>query len=368
LTVSPHRPGKIDGRGHAVFELREPVTVSQAGHRKPKVILKEVMRRLAAVLGGDPGYTGVLTKNPCSPAWVVWGSGKMHNLVDLLNQLKAISGSSTSPLKKPVDNGSRNVAIFDSLRHWAYRTWSKWPSLSVGHAECLAQATRLNREFARPLHDAEIGHIAKSVANWCWKHRPTTCDRGRDHHLTAGLSQRAAAQIAGKETATRRREATDRKVQDAFDRLFSAGHLDPSARAIADEAGVSRDTVRRWRRRQLALRHDEICEKGVQTVHQMVAGCCSQPAPSGNERPMDGNTAKPCPSPVDEAPRNLAREQERGSAGQREIAAFAHRPSPGEFGRRAAGLSQARPRVVSIAEPLPPQAAAPAPRDLVQYP
>ena len=57
------RPGGI----HAVYALEVPVARHDAAHMLPLRYLAHVADRLSHHLGADPGYTGLITRNPINP-------------------------------------------------------------------------------------------------------------------------------------------------------------------------------------------------------------------------------------------------------------------------------------------------------------
>ena len=66
------RPGGI----HAVYALEVPVARHDAARSLPLSFLAHVADRLSYHLGADPGYTGLITRNPVNPGpecFTHWG-------------------------------------------------------------------------------------------------------------------------------------------------------------------------------------------------------------------------------------------------------------------------------------------------------
>jgi hypothetical protein len=143
------------------------------------------MRYLCAVeslmrerLQADQGFVGLLTKNPQHPMWLTLrGPRLVYDLAELAEHLPGLE--KYRPKRGRVDNVGlgRNVTLFDTLRHWAYRSvrdykragglegWNAWLSA------CNSRALVMNVDLfaGRELHGKEVWHIAKSVAKWTWQ-------------------------------------------------------------------------------------------------------------------------------------------------------------------------------------------------------
>jgi hypothetical protein len=144
------------------------------------------MRYLCAVeslmrerLQADPGFSGLITKNPIHPAWqTLRGPRMFYDLAELAEWLPGLEKH--IPKRGRVDSVGlgRNVTLFDALRKWAYESlrnykrvggldgWNEWNSA------CRTHALDVNAELfgVRLLDGREVWHIAKSVAKWTWQH------------------------------------------------------------------------------------------------------------------------------------------------------------------------------------------------------
>ncbi len=160
---------RTNGHGHLVYGLEVPV-IGQDFANKSVRYLEAVREGYRSRLGGDPGFAGVLTKNPRHPDWLLergvqklWTLGELAEFVEL---------PSVSTKKNQTEGGrGRNVDTFDRLRFWAYRNVSD-QRLRGREAWANAvhrQAEKFNSLNAPGLNQREVAHIAKSVSLWVWE-------------------------------------------------------------------------------------------------------------------------------------------------------------------------------------------------------
>jgi hypothetical protein len=165
---------KANGHAHLVYGLRAPVlTVSMEARQAPLRYLNAVESAFRAKLGGDDGYTGLITKNPTHPLWhTLRGPELAYELGDLaewvdLDRFKAKQGVKVGEVGL-----GRNVTVFDFVRLWAYKKVREYKGQQGGfvhwqkavYDRCMAR----NADFGRPLDSRETYHIARSVAKWTW--------------------------------------------------------------------------------------------------------------------------------------------------------------------------------------------------------
>ena len=231
-----------NGHAHSAWGLEVPVLVDGLGARDaPLRYLCAVESLMAERLQADPGFGGLITKNPAHPLWwTLRGPRLSYSLGELAEWLPGLEKH--RPKRRAPDQIGlgRNVALFDRVRHWAYRAirpywgtglqgWNAWLSL------CNSRALTYNADFLTPLHGREVWHLARSVAKWTW--RNTTAE---------GFSAWQAAQgrKAGIASGEARRQANAEKRAQAL-RMASERH---SSREIAAALGVDQSTVVRWLR------------------------------------------------------------------------------------------------------------------------
>jgi hypothetical protein len=166
---------RANGHAHLAYGLTAPVlTASMEARQAPLRYLAAVEGCFRAALGGDDGFSGLITKNPQHPHWwtlkgpqLSYDLGELAEYVDLA-KFKPRQGAKVAEIGL-----GRNVTAFDFLRLWAYREVRKYKGQPQGfvtwqnavYQRCLSR----NGDFATPMMSRECWHIAKSVAQWVWK-------------------------------------------------------------------------------------------------------------------------------------------------------------------------------------------------------
>lgn len=163
-----------NGHAHLSWALSAPVLIQGSGlHAKPLKWLAAIESSMRARLGGDPGFAGLITKNPASPFWRVFHSGAAYGLGELQEYLPDIPKHLPRRPAEQVGLG-RNCSLFDWLRHRAYREVGGYKSAKEQgvYVQWLTHlyhsALNRNGDFGTPLDHREVHWIAKSVAKWVW--------------------------------------------------------------------------------------------------------------------------------------------------------------------------------------------------------
>lgn len=232
---------KQNGHAHVVYGLSAPVLVDGLGARDaPLRYLCAVESLMREKLQADAGYSGLITKNPAHPLWMLLKGPRLaYDLGELAEYLPGIEKH--RPKKRVEEVGlGRNVTLFDALRKWSYKAvrgywggglqgWNAWVSSAN------SRALVLNADFKNPLGGNEVWHIARSVSKWTWR-----------TFSAEGFSQWQAAQGAkgGKASGKARLAASEDKRSSA--RLMAASGM--SLREIASELDVGKSTVSDWLR------------------------------------------------------------------------------------------------------------------------
>lgn len=178
-----------NGHGHCAVLLATPVSCYDASHVEPLRFYSAVERGITRRIRADRHYVGLITKNPLHPHWrVEWRCNRPYSLHELADWLFF---HDMRPDPRPDTMGAgRNVLIFEELRLIAYSEVRKFKKDGANldqwrdHLEMLA--TNINHQFvgysARkpdgrcnvgPLRPSEVRAIAKSVADWVWRHMST---------------------------------------------------------------------------------------------------------------------------------------------------------------------------------------------------
>ena len=199
VSINPHTTA-----GHIVYALKDPVTLTDAARRPPVNLLARIEHGLATVLDGDPGYTGILTKNPTHYLHpTLWGPQEarygLRELAHALSDLKALPQAGNARRNVQRSAVGRNVALFDETRTWAYKAIRRhWGAPQADWARAVhayawdTNETRIGNDFTTgPLPWQEVTHLATSIQKWTW------------HRLTPqGFTQRQT-QLARKAAAKR---------------------------------------------------------------------------------------------------------------------------------------------------------------------
>jgi len=243
-----------NGHGHALVYLAAGVTRTSAGRLAPLRYLAAIERGLCLAYGGDPAYSGLITKNPISKSWrTIERHDKLWTLDEIAAalDLKASNAKTFTPEPGEAYGSGRNVSLFDQTRFWAYSAirefWApdglpRWQGAVLGHVEAL------NGQFPAPLPYSEVKAIAKSIAKWTWQRTTPQGLRELIERTHTPEQQRERGRKAtnqpeaGKASGQVRWQA--KEAQRATARLMrAAGH---SYRAIGEALGVSLRTVHYW--------------------------------------------------------------------------------------------------------------------------
>lgn len=166
---------KANGHAHLAYGLRAPVlTVSMEARQAPIRYLNAVEAAFRARLGGDDGYSGLITKNPSHPLWwtlkgpqVAYELGELAEWVDL-ERFKARQGVKVAEVGL-----GRNITVFDFVRLWAYKRVKAFKCHPAGfeqwHSAVYDRCMARNGDFPTPLDSREVLHIARSVSKWTWR-------------------------------------------------------------------------------------------------------------------------------------------------------------------------------------------------------
>jgi hypothetical protein len=226
-----------NGHAHLVWGLRAPVLIeSDEARRAPIRFLVAVEAAFRAALGSDPGYSGLITKNPANSAWDVLRGPRLD--YDLGELAEYVQLPKHLPRRKPEEVGlGRNVTLFDWSRKWAYgrvlhhKTQSR--NFVLWQAELYEKAKSRNGDFVTPLTDGEVWHIAKSVAKWTWAHF------SQEERSTWAAKRGKIGGKIGMETRWGNNE--DKRASARL--MAAAGRTQTE---IADELEVTQKTISNW--------------------------------------------------------------------------------------------------------------------------
>ncbi|CDQ10203.1 protein of unknown function [Acidithiobacillus ferrivorans] len=167
---------QANGHGHALYFLSAGVCRASAAKLKPLRYLAAIEGSLCRQLEADPGFAGLITKNPLHDSWETWNlHDHRYSLGDLAEylDLSAANAKAYRATVKEAHGLGRNVTMFDDGRIWAYRAirehWApngldRWAKVVLERLESI------NGQFQAPLSFSEVKATAKSISKWTWAH------------------------------------------------------------------------------------------------------------------------------------------------------------------------------------------------------
>jgi hypothetical protein len=230
---------KENGHAHLSYGLTAPVLTGDGSRDAPLRYLCAIDAAYRAMLRADPGYSGLITKNPFHPLWrVLQGTTHMYDLGELSEYVELDKHTLKSGTKVEEVGLGRNCTLFDWLRLWSYvavRRHRETRNFILWQAECYDAALQRNYDFKSPLDPSEAFHVAKSVAKWTWS---------KDREARAKFVERQKWRGAkgGKASGAVRLAASEDKRATA--RLMRATGMTQAA--IAQEMGVHVNSVANW--------------------------------------------------------------------------------------------------------------------------
>lgn len=201
-----------NGHAHAVWALREPVTRTEYGRRKPLAYAAAVTEGLRRALDGDQGYSGLMTKNPLHEAWQpeflhtdLWDLAQLEE--ELGDHMPPPRWRETSKRRGDVTGLGRNCALFESARTWAYRALRHHFGDTKGLRDAIdAEVYARNLEFPEPLPLSEARAIATSIHRWIVTKSRMWADGPAVYEATFVAIQSARGRKGGRAAAVSRQE------------------------------------------------------------------------------------------------------------------------------------------------------------------
>jgi len=153
-----------NGHAHLIYGLVVPVRTAPDGKSSPLRYAASVENALREKLGADPGYSGLICKNPLHSHWHVkeWET-HLYSL-DWLADYLDLSPYADKRKRMPDYGLGRNCTLFERLRLWSYRAIRQgWPDYDQWLRAVEQRAAGYNTQFQNPLQANEVKHTAKSV-------------------------------------------------------------------------------------------------------------------------------------------------------------------------------------------------------------
>lgn len=232
-----------NGHSHYLYALENAVCTTSAARLQPLRYLSAIERAIAVELDADPGYSGLIIKNPLHRHWqTIITETSPYSMAALASRLDLTTKAANSDVVRESWGLGRNCTVFDELRQWAYKAVTRYwrpGGESAWMAAVREHAHGLNL-FAAPMQMKEVDQIAKSVGKWVWKRfspaqRRALIERTHTPEIQAQRGQLKGAKL---------REAMLPKVLE----MAAAGH---SQGAIARETGISKQTISNWLKRAI---------------------------------------------------------------------------------------------------------------------
>ena len=171
INTRPRSATRRAGGIHCVYALEIPVGRTDSAHTLPLTYLAHIADRLSYHLGADPGYTGLITRNPIDPGpdcFTHWGRMFPYTLRELDKALPK-----GKPPSRRLTIIGRNCDLFKSMVSEVFRP--RWADTlgAQGWSEAWLDHVRAqnNAMFAPDvLPDTECQSIAKSCFRYWTRH------------------------------------------------------------------------------------------------------------------------------------------------------------------------------------------------------
>lgn len=229
---------KANAHAHIAYGLSAPVLTGDGARDAPLRYLCAIESAFRDKLQADPGYSGLITKNPLHPLWrVLQGTPHLYDLGELGEYVDLDRHKPQRGKLEEVGLG-RNCTLFDWLRQWAYvavRRHREARNYILWQAECYDKALERNGDFLRPLDPREAWHVAASVCKWTWARDATARAKFVERQRWKGKKGGIASGVA--------RLAASEENRASARLMRAAGH---SIREIAEALAVGKSTVADW--------------------------------------------------------------------------------------------------------------------------
>jgi len=247
---------RANGHAHLIYALAAPVMTGVDARRRPVNLLAAVEGAMTVRLHADPGYSGLIAKNPLSRAWQnLWSTDparyELKFLAEFLTDAEIKRHWPRKANRDALSGLGRNVDTFNAARLWSYHAVRDyWPAAGERRRpafDCWQDAvTNFARSFnadnhVYPMADSECRAIGKSVSKWTWaRFNPATFQTiQRKRGVQSGVKRRAA-------NAKRDAAIIEGRLDGASLRELAAAHelTAEGIRYILSRAGLTAGTVK----------------------------------------------------------------------------------------------------------------------------
>jgi len=169
---------RANGHAHTIFALSAPVLTGWNARRKPQALLAAIYGAMAERMNADPGYSGLIAKNPLAGrAWhVLWSSFparyELKFLAEFLDDRELNRHLPRKANRVHLAGIGRNVDTFHAVRTWSYRAIKRyWDGTAADWYKAVEfQVQDVNSYYQNPMPYPECRGIAKHIAKWTWQH------------------------------------------------------------------------------------------------------------------------------------------------------------------------------------------------------
>lgn len=240
---------------HCVYMLENPVHRNDHSRDAPQRLFATIEQLYGEKLKADAGYSGLVMKNPFysghrlyypEETLTVCSLTEMAEYCDFDTYNKQRANKRKAVLSDAYSE-SRNVAVFDLVRKWAYSAIREYwdGSFEAWHNECINRVENawqnIKLSYDAQLHEylmSERRATAKSIAKWTWKH--ITPSSFASYVALTHLPHQQAKR--GIKSGQARLALSSDKREQAID-LNNNGM---KQKDIAELLGVSKGTISKW--------------------------------------------------------------------------------------------------------------------------
>lgn len=241
-----------NGHAHLIYELAQPVWLDKKSdtHQSespPVKYMKAIQKAMARELKADISYNHLMTKNPFYKGWrSVYMTDHLYTLGELANHLDLSYTIPQSAEIKDTEVSGRRAILFESIRHWAYKSKGYYNCESDFYNAILDELHIINDSFIKgPEKFSELRSIAKSVSRWVWKNYTIRQKREGIMNLPPDEPLRLKQQKGQAFSANVKREKTLKKLTTAAKILLDKQEpISPSI--LSKHTGISLNTVKTY--------------------------------------------------------------------------------------------------------------------------
>lgn len=159
---------------HYLYRLATPVRNFTDSRVKPLKFYASVEDSMARALESDMKYAGFFVKNPfySNEHTAICPINSPYELQDFTEWVSLSTSNQTSKMSNSKPMGlSRNCDLFDTVRKQAYQMIHSYTCYDLFYKKLLALLDSYNSLYPVPVQFNELKNIAKSIANFCFKHK-----------------------------------------------------------------------------------------------------------------------------------------------------------------------------------------------------